>query len=304
MTAPAVTSSARPSKVSQGAPAVAAGSTGGRVTRAILLILWGIFAGFPVYWMVITAFKQQRDIYQGPFFVPFVDFAPTFRAWEFIANEGRSDILLGLTNSLVLSIISAFFAVVLGAFAAYGLARYNYKYGPYRNSDLAFLIVSQRIMPPIVAIIALFAMFQAVGLIDTQIGMIIVYTWFNLPLAVFLLTDFMSRIPVDIEQAAAIDGYGKLAQIWKIMLPLAMPGLAAAFLLSFFFSWNDFILALMLTFRKAVTLPIVITNMSAQMEPRWWLISAIGMLAVIPPVLAVIVLDRFIERQVLQGGTR
>lgn len=274
------------------------------IRRFVLLALWGLFAVFPVYWMVITAFKQQRDIYQGPYVAPGLDFTPTTRSWEYIAGPGRDQLMLGLGNSLLFSAVSAFLAVVIGAFAAYGLARYTYRYGPLKNNDLSFMIVSQRMMPPVVAVIALFAMFRFVGLLDTHLGMIIVYTWFSLPLTVFLLTDFMNRIPVDIEQAAAIDGYGKLAQIWKVMLPLAMPGMAAAYLLSFFFIWNDFLLALMLTFREAMTLPIVITALSAQMEPRWWLISALGLLAIIPPAIAAIVLDRFMERQVLRGGTR
>ena len=274
---------------------------GSRLLRTWLLALWGLFAGFPVYWMAVTAFKQPRDIYQGPYFVPFVDFTPTLRAWEYIAGPARDTVFHGLVNSLLFAAGSAFVAVVLGAFAAYGLARYSYKYGPWRNDDLSLLIVSQRIMPPIVAVIALFAMFRAAQLLDTRVGMVIAYTWFNLPLTVFLLTDFMRRIPVELEQAAALDGYGKFAQIWKVVLPLAMPGLAAAYLLAFFFSWNDFILALMLTFRDAVTLPIVITNLSAQMEPRWWLISAIGLLAMVPPIVAVSLLDRFIERRVLHA---
>ncbi len=274
---------------------------GSWLLRTGLLALWGLFAGFPVYWMAVTAFKQPRDIYQGPYFIPFVDFTPTLRAWEYIAGPARDTVFHGLVNSLLFAAGSAFVAVVLGAFAAYGLARYPYKYGPYRNDDLSLLIVSQRIMPPIVAVIALFAMFRAAQLLDTRVGMLIAYTWFDLPLTVFLLTDFMRRIPVELEQAAALDGYGKFAQIWKVVLPLAMPGLAAAYLLSFFFSWNDFILALMLTFRDAVTLPIVITNLSAQMEPRWWLISAIGLLAMVPPIVAVSLLDRFIERRVLHA---
>jgi multiple sugar transport system permease protein len=275
-----------------------------KVSRWVLLAVWGLFAIFPVYWMVITAFKKQRDIFQGPFLFPFLDFQPSTQSWERIMGQDRDDIMKGIGNSLLFASVSALIAVVLGAFAAYGLARFSYRYGPYKNNDLSFLIVSQRIMPPIVAVIALFTMFRTVGLIDSPLGMILAYTWFNLPLTVFILTDFMKRIPIDIEHAAAIDGYSKLTQIWKVVLPLAMPGLAAAYLLSFFFSWNDFILALMLTFQKSSTLPIVITNMSAQMEPRWWLISAVGMLAIIPPMIAVIVLDRFMERQVLHGGTR
>lgn len=275
-----------------------------RIVRWVLLLVWGLFAGFPAYWMAITAFKVQRQIYQGPFVLPWVDFQPSGAAWGRIFGQDRDAVFGGIGNSLLFATVSALLAVLLGAFAAYGLARYNYKYGPYRNNDLGFLIVSQRIMPPIVAVIALFTMFRLVGLHDTQLGMIIAYTWFNLPLTVFILTDFMNRIPIDIEQAAAIDGYGKFTQIWRIVLPLIMPGMAAAYLLSFFFAWNDFLLALMLTFRKASTLPIVIANMSTANQPLWWLISAVGLLAIIPPMIAVVVLDRFMERQVLFGGTR
>ena len=275
-----------------------------RGVRWALLVMWGLFALFPIYWMLITAFKLPKDIYNGPFLVPFLDFEPSMGSWVFIWEEARDQVLRGLGNSLLFASVSALISVIFGAFAAYGLARYKYQYGPLDNDNLRFLIVSQRMMPPIVAVIALFAMFSWVGLLDTHIGMIIVYTWFNLPLAVYLLTDFMNRIPIDIEHAAAVDGYDKVRQIWHVMLPLTMPGLAAAYLLSFFFAWNDFILALMLTFRKAASLPIVITNMSAQMEPRWWLVSAVGLLAIIPPIIAATILDRFMEREVLQGGSR
>lgn len=274
------------------------------VRRYSLLGIWCLFAVFPIYWMAVTAFKQPRDIYQGPFYIPGVDFQPTTDSWHFIFNDGRADFFHGLENSVMFAALSALFAVILGAFAAYGLARYTYKLGPFKNDNLSFFIVSQRMMPPIVAVIALFMIFKWVHLLDSRVGMVIVYTWFNLPLTVFLLTDFMKRIPVDIEHAAAVDGYPKLAQIWKVMFPLAMPGLAAAYLLSFFFSWNDFLLALMLTFRQATTLPLVITAWSAQMQPRWWLLSAAGLVAIIPPAIAVLVLDRFMDRQVLRGGTR
>ena len=166
------------------------------------------------------------------------------------------------------------------------------------------MIISQRMMPPIVAVIALYMMYRWAGLLDNRFGMILVYTWYNLPLTVFLLTDFMRRIPLDIEHAAAIDGYSKVSQIWHVMLPLSMPGLTAAYLLSFLFAWNDFLLALMLTFREAQTLPIVITTWSAKMNPQWWLLSAAGIVAVLPPIIAAVILDRYMERQVLRGGTR
>jgi multiple sugar transport system permease protein len=107
----------------------------------------------------------------------------------------------------------------------------------------------------------------------------------------------MGRIPEDIEHAAAIDGYNKVHQIMRITIPLALPGIAAAFFLSFIFTWNDFLLALMLTFQTAKTLPVVIAAWSANMDPRWWLLSAAGIVAVLPPVIALSLLDRLMEQQ-------
>jgi len=259
---------------------------------------------FPVYWIIITSFKQSKDIYQGPFFLPFVDFQPTIAAWTQLIGSSKDQFINAFTNSILFASVSALIAVLLGALAGYGLARYSYKYGKIKNADLSFLIVSQRIMPPIVAVIALFAIFNFIKLLDTKVGMILVYTWFNLPLTVYIIKDFIGRIPKDVEYAAAIDGYGKFHQIFRINIPLAMPGLAVAYLLAFFFSWNDFLLALMLTFRKASTLPIMIMNLSASNNPQWWFISAIGILSIIPPMIAAIVLDRFIDRELLSGGTR
>lgn len=279
-------------------------STLSKTLRTIGLIFWGIFAMFPVYWIIITSFKQSKDIYQGPFLLPFVDFQPTIAAWTQLTGPSKDQFTSAFINSISFASVSALIAVLLGSFAGYGLARYSYKYGNIKNDDLSFLIVSQRIMPPIVAVIALFAMFSFIKLLDTKVGMILVYTWFNLPLTVYIIKDFISRIPRDIEYAAAIDGYGKIHQIFRISLPLAMPGLAVAYLLAFFFSWNDFLLALMLTFRKASTLPIMIMNLSASNNPQWWFISAVGILSIIPPIIAVIVLDRFIVRRLLSGGTR
>jgi len=272
--------------------------------RYFALGFWGFFTLFPLYWMAVTAFKKPKDIFQGPFYIPGIDFDPTMRSWEYLSNEGFSAFVRALANSILYASVSAFFAVLLGAFAAYGLARFEYRYGPMKNNDISFMIISQRMMPPIVAVIALYMMYRWAGLLDNRFGMILVYTWYNLPLTVFLLTDFMRRIPLDIEHAAAIDGYSKVSQIWHVMLPLSMPGLTAAYLLSFLFAWNDFLLALMLTFREAQTLPIVITTWSAKMNPQWWLLSAAGIVAVLPPIIAAVILDRYMERQVLRGGTR
>jgi multiple sugar transport system permease protein len=264
--------------------------------------VWSLFALFPLFWMLVTAFKQPKDIFQGPYYLPGVDFTPSLKAVDFLTGPGRDEFLDGLGNSVLFATTSAFLSVLVGAFAAYGLARYEYRLGWMKNDDVSFFIVSQRMMPPIVAVIALFIMYRWLGLLDSRAGMILIYTWYNVPLSVYLLTDFMRRIPRDLEQAAAVDGYDKVRQILLITAPLALPGIAAAFFLAFIFTWNDFLLALMLTFQHAKTLPLVIAAWSANMDPRWWLLSAAGIIAILPPVLALSVLDRFMERQT-HGGS-
>ncbi|WP_089156427.1 carbohydrate ABC transporter permease [Micromonospora sp. NBS 11-29] len=272
--------------------------------RRTVLFVWVLFALFPVYWTFITAFKQQVDIYDGPRFIPFVDFQPTTQAWRTLFGDGGGDFFDKFANSIIFSGVSSLLAVILGGFAAYGLARHSYKYGPYRNDDLSFLIVSQRIMPPIVSVLALYVVFVNLRLLDSSFGMILAYTAMNLPLTVYLLRTFFEAIPVEVEHAAALDGYPQWQRLARVVFPLAAPGLAAAFLLSFFFAWNDFLFSLMLTFNDAQTLPLYITSLNAQSQPLWWLISAVGLVALVPPAIVTVVLDRFMARQVLIGGMR
>jgi multiple sugar transport system permease protein len=274
----------------------------GKIGRNLVIGIWVVFSLFPVYWMAILAFKRNVDIYGRIRYLPGIDFSPGLHAWRLLFDPQHAEFLLGLRNSLVFASVGALVAVIIGALAAYGLVRHTYRYGPMKNDDLSFLIVSQRMMPPIVAVLALFMIWRSVGLLDTSLGMIIIYTWSVVPLTVFLLTDFMRRVPIEVEYAAAIDGYGPLARMWKVTFPLTVPGLAAAYLLAFFFLWNDFLLALMLTFQDARTLPIIIAALSSQMKLQWFLLAAIGLIAMIPPALAVTLLDRYMDRKVLAGG--
>lgn len=270
--------------------------------RRAVLFVFAATALAPVYWTVVTSLKNQIDVYDGPKYVPFVDFTPTVESWRSILGGGT--FLSLFLNSVVFSTISSALAVVLGGVAAYGLARFPYRYGPYKNNDLSFLIVSQRIMPPIVSVLALYVVYVQLRVLDTPIGMILAYTAMNLPLTVYLLRSFFEAIPVELEHAAALDGYRRGQRLLRIVFPLAGPGLAAAFLLSFFFAWNDFLFALMLTFNKAQTLPLYITSLNAQSQPLWAQISVVGLIALIPPAAVTIILDRFMARQVLLGGMR
>lgn len=274
------------------------------VIRILLIGAWILFALFPFYWMVITAFKAPKDIYGGPFYFPKIDFEVAVLSWNWLFTEGRDTLISALINSIVFATLSSLFVVGIASFSAYGLARFRYRYGKLRNNDLLFLILSQRMMPPIVAIFGLMLIYKSLGLLDSRPGMVLLYMWFNLPLAVFLLRDFFAGIPLEIEQAAAVDGYTKMQQLFKFILPMAKPALAATYMLCFIFAWNEFLGALIITFEKAQTLPVLIAGMISQMEPMWWIISALGVISIIPPAILVIFLDKYLVRGLLFGGRR
>ena len=275
---------------------------GAQIARVIVITIWIICVTFPIYWTLITSFKSQVDIYGGPYYLPGFDFTPNTSAWEYLFTTGSQSFFLGLKNSIIVSLVSSVLALVIGAMAAYGLSRYQYNYLGKDSDGLAFLILSQRMMPPIVAVIALFIMFSSLSLLDTLGGMILVYTWMNLPITVYLLKDFFAGIPPELEQAAAVDGYSKFDQIRKIVLPLAAPGLATCFTLAFNFAWNEFLFALILTFQKAQTIPVLISSMNAQMKPEWSIISALGIVAIIPPTIIAVVMDKYLVKGLSFGS--
>ena len=266
------------------------------IIRRIFILIWIIAISFPIYWTIITSLKQQVDINGGPYFLPGIDFKPTVSAWEYLFTTGARSFWMCLKNSIVISLVSSIFALVIGAMAAYGLSRYNYNYLGMDSNKIASTILSQRMMPPIVAVIALFIVFSQLRLLDTTIGLIIVYTWMNLPITVYLLKDFFAGIPYELEHAAAVDGYSKFHQIRKIVLPLAAPGLATCFTLAFNFAWNEFLFGLILSYQKAQTIPILISSMNAQMKPEWAIISALGVIAIIPPTIIAFAMDKYLVK--------
>ncbi|CEP66561.1 MetI-like domain [Moorella glycerini] len=278
---------------------------GALIGRYILILIFLLWTLFPIYWMIITSLKSPKDIYSGFYFFPGIDYHVSYIGWKWIFGPGLRNSLLALRNSFLFAFCSSLFGLVIGSLAAYGLARYKYKFLWMKTSeDVLFFVVSQRMMPPIVSILGLYYLFRTIGLLDTAMGMIILYTWMNVPLIVFLLKDFFVSIPVEIEQAAAVDGYTRLQQFFKIVLPSAKSGLAAVFLLSFVFAWNEFLGALFFTMQRTQTLSVLIAGMNTQQEPLWWTISAIGTIAIIPPVIVTIALNKYLAGGLFFGGAR
>jgi multiple sugar transport system permease protein len=271
--------------------------------RYIPIVLWAAFVTLPIYWMVITAFKDNTAIYNGARWLPWVDFTPTSQAWHDVLG-GTASVIGPLEHSLIISTAATLVAVFIGSLAGYGLARFRLKLGFMRNNDIAFFIVSQRIMPPVVVVLAFFMVFKYLHLLDSLLGMTIVYTGFSVPLATWFMQSYFRQIPVEVEEAAYIDGDTPFTAFWRVALPLALPGLIATALLTFSFVWNEFLFAVVLTSNKATTLPIMIAIQQGEQGTNWWNICAISMISIVPMVLFAIVLQRRLVTGLLGGALK
>jgi len=173
------------------------------------------------------------------------------------------------------------------------------------NSDILFWVISQRILPPIVVVLPIYIMFQKVGLLDTHLALILTYAVVNLPIVVWLMHDFMSTIPIDLEESAQLDGASRLRIFWEIVLPLSRPGLAATALLTLILSWNEYLLAAFLSTSNAKTMPIMVAaQISQERGIFWWNISVVIIVMIIPVVVMALFLQRFIARGVLLGAVK
>lgn len=263
-----------------------------RVLPLIAVFIWFLIVVFPLFWTVVTSFKNPIDVFRGPKYMPFIDFKPSLRAWTNMFVRDRAQILVPLINSIIIVSTSTLLAVGIGSMAGYSLSRFSFKLGRFSNKDLAFWIISQRFIPPIAIVIPVLIMFRVLNLLDTRLGMIIVYTAFNLPFVIWLMRDYFESVPQDIEEAAMIDGCSRLETFVRIVLPLAFPGLIVSFLFSFVMAWNEFFFALILTFQKAQTIPLLIAGQSTQRGVEWWNISAMAIITILPALLITIILQR------------
>jgi multiple sugar transport system permease protein len=303
--------------------------TGLWVRLVVALVIAAIMV-IPVIWMTMTAIKSRPDAVASPpkvFFVPSLDgfiglfadrsqLGPTELAeyqqrtdlsfWEEQALVrgmkilGPSQFVGRLRNSLIISFISTVLAVSLGLLAAYAFSRYEIP----GKGDLLFFILSTRMLPAVVVTIPIFLMYRAVGLYDTHIGMILLYTAFNLSFSVWLLKGFIDEIPKEYEEAALVDGYSRLQAFRKIVLPQAVTGIAATAVFCLIFAWNEYAFALMLTGDKARTAPPSIPSMLGVGGIEWGSIAAGSLLFLIPVVIVTFALRRYLLRGVTFGAIR
>jgi multiple sugar transport system permease protein len=172
------------------------------------------------------------------------------------------------------------------------------------NNDIAFWLISQRMLPPVAVVIPIYVLFQRLEMLDTWAALIITYLATNLPIVVWLMRDYFQTIPIELEECASIDGASRYRIFGSIVLPLAVPGLVATFLFVLVFAWNEYLLALFLSGAKSQTLPLTVAAQNATRGPQWWYMSVLILIMIIPVVAIAIALERYIERGLLVGAVK
>ncbi len=263
-----------------------------------LVMLWVLF---PFYWAVITSLKKPIDVFRLAF-IPWLQFSPTLTNWRSELIDRGSTIFGGLGNSFIIGIGAAFVAVILGTLAGYGLSRFRYR--GWRNRDIAFWFLSQRFLPPAATIIPFFLFAQTLHLLDTRLILVIANATFTMPFAVLLTRDAFKAVPEELEEAARVDGASYLTSFFRIALPLAAPTLVAAGIIAFAFSWNEFLFAFVLSYTRAVPMSVVIAGTQDVMGVQFWYVSTRLLLAIIPPAIVVLIVQRYIVRGLTLGAVK
>jgi multiple sugar transport system permease protein len=284
----------------------------GRMLVYAALLFWAFVCLFPIYWTVTTSFKSAVNVTHGHL-VPWLDFVPDWRGWRALGlspdtigqmSTAREEFVKRFTNSVVASLGASTLAIVLGSLAAYGLSRFSYRFGPMRNKDISFFFVSQLILPPVVLALPLLVLYRELALLDTRMGLILLYTLMVLPIVVWIMRDQFDTIPIELEQAAYVDGCSIWGAFLRIVLPIALPGMVAAFILAMILCWNEYFFAALLTSTNAKTLPVMVASQTGSQGINWWAMAALSTAAIAPLAIIGVLLERYIVRGLTAGAIK
>ncbi len=265
------------------------GARGALRTVAEHALVIGLLVLFlsPLIWLMLTAFKPYEELFVSP--PTILPASATLENFSGGWNVGGGR---GIGDSLIVSTVSTLICLVLGYPAAYALAR---RFPPH--GQLSFTILSLRMLPPIVPVIGFYLLYQELSLFDTYTGLIVIYTFMNLPLVIWLLAEFLRQIPRSYEEAARIDGAPWYRLFLDILLPLSAPGILTAGILAMIFAWNEFLFALVLTGQNVITLPKALASFFLFQQPNWGQLGAIGIVAIGP----LLVLSFYMQRALVRS---
>ena len=277
------------------------------ITLKYLFIgLWSMFVVAPFLWALSTSFKDFNSVTGGATYIPWVDFEPSLEGWKVLLRspaQGGVNIVEPYFNSIAVTCSASFISIFLGTLAAYALSRFTFKAGFIKNSDITFFFISQRIMPPIVLSIPFFIMLGKLGLLDSMLGLIMVYVVLLMPIAVWIMVDFFNKVPKEIDETALIDGCNPYQAFYKVVLPNSIPGLIVAGMFCMIFGWTDFFFAFILTFTEVQLLPVAIVALNSSITP-WWSLSASALVSVAPLIVVAFIVERYLSKGNLSGALK
>jgi multiple sugar transport system permease protein len=257
--------------------------------------LFVLFVLAPLYWVVITSIKPVNDYLTTP--PVWFPAEPTFVHYTAALFAYRG--LEGLTNSFVVASATTVLSALLGTLMGYSFARFNTG-GPH----LSFWVLSQRFLPPIAIVLPVFLLYRGLGLYDSRIGLVLIYTVITLPLSVWMMYAYFRQLPKEMEEAALVDGCSRFGAFWRIALPLAVPGIIVAAVFAFIFVWTEFFFALNLTSRHAFTLPTIFRAFLGFQGAQYGEASALAVTSLVPSIILGMLVQRHLVRGLTLGAVQ
>jgi multiple sugar transport system permease protein len=270
-----------------------------RILHTVLYVLilgalaWALL---PIVYMMMSSVKTQVNMFSMP---PHLIFQPTFDIYRDMFT-GKGNFTEFLTNSVVVSVLTTALSLILGVTGGFALARGNFK----REKDISFWIISTRMAPIPAVILPLYLIFAKMGLIGTTEGLIFAYTTFNLPFALWMMSTFFKDVPIDLEEAAMIDGCSKFNAFLRIAVPTAAPGIVATGVLCLMFSWNDYAFASIFTGNGTQTVPIAASLLVSQQGIKWGQAMATGTVIIMPMLICGLLVRKYMVRGLSMGAVK
>ncbi len=269
-------------------------STSGRIAETAALLLVCVVVLFPIGWMFLTAFKRARDAYDLGF-----DFTPTLSNFATVFAPPWNLGSMAL-NSFIVAGTTVLIAVPAAALAAYAFSRFEMR----AKKTLFFIILATQFIPAVVVVLPFYLMFRDLGLLDTRIALIVVNLAIVTPFVIWMIKGFMDAIPLDSEEAGLVDGASRVRVIIDIVAPMALPGIITSAIFCFILTWNEFLFALIITRRDAVTLPVGLVSFRTERGDLWELMSAAGVMMTVPIFLLALVIQKHFTRGMTSGAVK
>jgi multiple sugar transport system permease protein len=263
--------------------------TGLNIAKAVFVTVLCLISVFPIFWTFLTSIKKSVDQFAMP---PVWIFNPTNQ--NYINVFIKQPFLKFFMDSFITSAFATAIIIICGSLAAYSISRYKTK-----GQHMAKLVLILRILPPVAIILPIFILFKTYGLLDSYIGLILLYSAFNLPFGIWLMIGFFQDLPIELEEAGMVDGCSRFTAMWKIIFPLSRPGLAATSILCLIQCWNEYLFALILCSFNVKTLPVGVAQFVQEHQILWGELTAAAICIMLP----IFIFGMFIQKHLVRGLT-